>query len=86
MARPFLKLRARLAENGYTQQDMQRRLGLGSSTVSRRFNGVEEWRLTEIWEIMEWLDIPAQQMHEYFPKYGINEKGVKRIKPLKRLA
>ena len=80
MARPFNKLRGLMQEYEIQQKHLARELNMGITSVSRRMSGSEEWRLDEIWKVMELLHIPACKMHEYFPAQGINEPGVSRPK------
>lgn len=80
MARPYNKLRALLREYDLEQEDLARQLNISKSSLSRRMMGRGEWQLSEVWQVMEYLQIPANRMHEYFPKQGINEPGVFRTK------
>lgn len=80
MARPFGKLRGLLKEYDLDQKDFARMLYISETALSRRMSGRGDWLLSEIWQAMEILHIPANKMHEYFPKQGINEPGVIRPK------
>jgi len=78
MARPFKKLRDMLHENEITQVDLARYLGLGTATVSNRLCNREEWRLEEMYMVMDMLHLPHTMLTELFPRKGINEAGVTR--------
>lgn len=80
MARPFNKLRGLLREYDLECKDLADVLNISKASVSRRMNALGEWQLSEIWQVMEYLRIPANRMHEYFPMKGINEPGVVRTK------
>lgn len=83
MARPFGKLRALLAENDMTQEELARVMNLGRNAISDRMRGVVEWNLQEIWFVLRYFQIPANKMHEYFPENGQNEPGAAHRKPVR---
>lgn len=86
MARPFLKLRERLHDYEIDQVRLSRELLLSVRTVSLCMSAHRPWDLDAIYKIMEILEIPAGQMHKYFPKDGQNEAGCNRGSPSSRLA
>jgi transposase len=80
MAKPFNKLRAAFRENDLTQADVATESGIDVPGLSRRLNCKMEWRLDEMYIIMDLIHQPYHRLHEYFPRNGINESGTKRRK------
>lgn len=78
MARPFHKLRVRLTEFDYTQEDVARKTQLGVASVSARMNAHKPWNLDEMYAILDMIGEPPSRMHEYFPRGGQNEAGCQR--------
>ena len=60
------KLRGRLVEYGYTQQDFAQLLGISQSTVSMKLNNVTDFTSGEIFHIAEVLNIPREEIGDYF--------------------
>ena len=52
----FAKVRAKLAEEGYTQRDIAKLLGLTPSAVNAKFQGRADFTLREIVEICNFLN------------------------------
>ena len=61
------KLREAMKENGISQEYLGELLNLSSSCISKRMRGVVEWRINEIYEVLDILRIPYSQLQEYFP-------------------
>lgn len=80
MARPFCKLRGAFSEYGMTLADVALETGIDVPGLSRRLNCKTAWRLDEMYTIMDLIHQPYHRIHEYFPRDGINEPGVKRRK------
>lgn len=83
MARPYARLRGKLAQYELTNDLLARKLLLTPSTVSRKLNGHSPWTSDEMWQIMELVGEPAHLMHRLFPKDGQNEEGCTRMKGVK---
>lgn len=62
----YNKLKGRLVEYGYKQQDLAQLLGVSTSTVSQKLNSVTDFSASEMLCIMEWLDIPKENIVDYF--------------------
>ena len=73
MARPFGLLRGKMMACQVTQEDIARRLMLSRKSVSQRFAGHEEWKLSECYEVLAMLDVADKKLSEYFPRGGRNE-------------
>lgn len=73
MARLYGKLRGLMREFGDTQDDVARALLLSRISVSNRLRGTAEWRLDEMYALMDRYHVPHDQLHMVFPKGGRNE-------------
>ena len=73
MARLYSKLRGLMREFGDTQDDVARALLLSRISVSNRLRGTAEWRLDEMYALMDRYHVPHDRLHEVFPKGGRNE-------------
>lgn len=73
MARLYGKLRGLMHEFGDTQDDLARALLLARVSVSNRMRGKQEWKLCEMYALMDRYNVPHDRLHEVFPKGGRNE-------------
>lgn len=73
MARLFSKLRGLMRKYGDTQDDLARVLLLGRASVSNRMRGAADWKLGEMYALMDRYHVPHDRLHEVFPKGGRNE-------------
>ena len=73
MARLYSKLRGLMREFGDTQDDVARALLLSRISVSNRLRGAAEWRLDEMYALMDRYHVPNDRLHEVFPKDGRTE-------------
>ena len=64
----FKKLRVRMHECEKSQADIADKLELTPPTVSMHFNGRLQWKLWQVYAVCELLDIPYNEIPEYFPK------------------
>lgn len=78
MAKPFHKLRMRLMEFDYTQEDIARQTRLCLASVSARMMAKKPWSLDEMYILLDMIGEPPSRMHEYFPRNGQNEPGCRR--------
>ena len=62
----YNKLKGRIVEYGHTQGDLAQLLGLHKSTISSKFNNTSDFTSSEMLYIMEWLDIPKEEVGDYF--------------------
>lgn len=76
---PFAKLRGRMHEYGATYETLGGVLNLSVSAIGERFCNVTPFSLPEMYRLMDFLEIPENLMHEYFPKNG-------GVKPRKKAA
>ena len=73
MARLYSKLRGLMREFGDTQDDVARALLHSRISVSNRLRGTAEWKLGEMYALMDRYHVPHDRLHEVFPKGGRNE-------------
>ena len=73
MARLYSKLRGLMREFGDTQDDIARALLLSRASVTNKMRGAAEWRLDEMYALMDRYHVPHDRLHEVFPKGGMNE-------------
>lgn len=66
----YRKLRALMAANGDLQKDLADMLGICQQAVSFRFSGRSDWRLTEMYAIMDRYNMPYNQLHLVFPPWA----------------
>lgn len=64
------KLRGRMAEMDMDLAHMARTIRRGRSASSARLNGHESWCLDEVYALCRELDIPVEQIADYFPEGG----------------
>ena len=73
MARPYSKLRGLMQEHGDTREDVARFLKLAVPTISMRMNCKLDWRISEMYALMDRYHVPYSKLHEVFPQGGRNE-------------
>lgn len=64
----FLKLRTAIMAKDVKQEDLAALIGISSSTFSKKMNGLSAWTFWEGYELCRALNIPDQQLSEYFPR------------------
>lgn len=52
----YKRLKGLMAENNLNQDAMAKKLGLSYAAFNRKFNGKDEFRMSEILKIMEMFD------------------------------
>lgn len=62
----YSKLKGRIKEKGFTQEDIANNLGINKSTISLRLNNQSLFVQDEINEIIKLLEIPGEEIKEYF--------------------
>lgn len=70
MARPFAKLRSLMVENDDTQDDLARLLLIDRSGISSRMNNRAEWKIGEMYAIMNRYHLPHDLLNQVFPMNG----------------
>ncbi len=57
-------LRAKITENGFTQEQIAQKLGISVASLNKRINNKSQFRADEIWELKTILNI--KDMVPYF--------------------
>lgn len=70
MAKTYAKLRGLMVQNDDTQRDLARLLLLKPQSISDRMSNRSEWKLSEMYAIMNRYHVPHEQLHEVFPEGG----------------
>ena len=60
------KLRGRVKEFGYRQEDVAKKIGINKSTMSAKLNNVSAFTADEIDDICRLLDISKHEIGAYF--------------------
>lgn len=62
----YSKLKGRIREKGYIQDDIARAINNNRSTFSLKLNNKYLFNQDEIVAIVKFLDIPAEELQDYF--------------------
>lgn len=76
MSRPYSVLRGLMKANDETQTDLCRLLLISRSALSARFNGTTEWKLGEMYAILNHYGVPHEFLSKVFPINGLNSQTV----------
>jgi hypothetical protein len=79
MSRPYAKLRGLMRENDDTQADLARLLLLSPQSVSDRMNNRAEWKLGEMYAVLNRYYVPHDQLNEVFPMGGASVQPGKHL-------
>lgn len=60
------KLKGKIKEKGYTQEDVAKHINIAPSTFSIKINSSVFFNQDEIYQIANFLQIPNEQYREYF--------------------
>lgn len=60
------KLKGKIKEKGYTQEDVAKHINIAPSTFSTKINGSVFFNQDEIHQIAIFLQVPDEQYKEYF--------------------
>lgn len=74
MYRPFKKLRLRMVEMDYNQEDLAKATGICKSTLSLRIRALAPFDAPQIAAICKVLNIPTDQIGAYFFEDAPKEK------------
>ena len=66
MYQPYHKLRVRFAEMEMRQSDVAQAAGMAKSTMTARMKGSQPWTSAEITRVAAVLNIPREQIGEFF--------------------
>jgi hypothetical protein len=73
MAKPYAKLRGLMAENDDTQRDLARLLLLSPQSISDRMSNRADWKIGEMYAILNHYRVPHANLNQVFPMNGKNE-------------
>ena len=62
----FSKLVGRMAEKHLSQETVAKALGITCVTLRRKLKGDNDWKLTEMYRLIELLAIPYEEFFDYF--------------------
>lgn len=68
--KPYAKLRGLLKEYGYTQADIARKLGCGTTYLNNAINARAVWQLDYCYTILDMFRIDHSELTTYFPAGG----------------
>lgn len=71
------KLRIRILEYYDTQRSFAEALGMSQNLLSYRLQGRTQFRSDEIYKVCQMLDIPQEQIGEYFFNFAAQKKQEK---------
>lgn len=63
----FVELEIELMRHKVMKKDLAQILGMSSTYISNRFNGQQEWQLSDCYAILDYLKIPHERFTELFP-------------------
>ncbi|MCM0708286.1 hypothetical protein NBH08_25760 [Faecalicatena sp. BF-R-105] len=75
MPKPYYRLRFELHERDIDQVTLAEKLHRGDSYISDRMNGKGSWSLREAFEMMRLLDVPLEQIADYFPPGDVGRRN-----------
>lgn len=62
----YSKLRGKIREKRYTQEEFAKQIGIGYVSLSKRLNNQLEFSSSEIFKSCHVLEIPADEISAYF--------------------
>ena len=76
--RPYWLLRGKMFEKDVKGYDIANLLGCGNGYVSERLTGKRSFTIEEAYKILDYLDLPAEDIFTYFPPNKGETKPVRR--------
>lgn len=74
--RPYAKLRGKMAEMDINNTALANYIGRSSGYISTHLNNKYSWEIDVAYKILELLEVPKEQIVEYFPPNGgLPQKG-----------
>ena len=76
MRRPsrYKLLRSVMADQDISTYDLGELFKKSSRCINDKLSGAVPWTLPEIYRVLDFLELPHDQLHRYFPPNGISEK------------
>lgn len=66
----FRKLRGKMRELDVDQRYIADKLGVSAVCVSQKMTGKHQWKLDEMYALMDFMREPYDKLNEFFPKGG----------------
>lgn len=74
--KPHALLRGRMKERDATGHWLSRKMQMSEATFSHKMNGKAAWTIYEVYWLMDYLGIPRERLHDYFPDYRHLKKTI----------
>lgn len=70
----YRRLRGALIAAGLTHEDLADALRISPTSISNRFRGRQDWRISEMYAVLSYLKIEAPEtvLGLYFPQDGLD--------------
>ncbi len=78
--RPYSKLRGKMTEMDITGEMLANYLNVSKTYISNRLNHKLSWNIDEIYIVMDYLQIPREEIFDYFPPDAGIKRKAKRLK------
>ena len=78
MARLFSRLRKVMVNVDADAYVLARKLGVSKTTISKKLNGHTQWKLDEMYAVLDLLGRSTSDLPALFPPSGQNEEGCSR--------
>lgn len=79
--RRYERLRKKMREEGFTGNDLARWMGMNPNSISARMTGRVSWSLSEAYQILDYLNVPCEELYDYFPPGGKDAELTGRMSP-----
>lgn len=82
MRRPsrYKLLRSVMAEQDISTYDLGELFRKSPRCINDKLSGAVPWTLPEIYRLLDFLELPHDQLHKYFPPNGMAEKSEEKPK------
>lgn len=68
MTEKYILLKAKMIENGVTESQLSKHFGKSKFYFSQKINEMHPWKLSDVYDLCDFLQIPYDEIHVYFPK------------------
>jgi len=68
--KPFAKLRGAMVEKDVDGNALANYLNRSAAYISRRMNELASWEVEEAYKVMDFLELPREEIFSYFPPNG----------------
>lgn len=67
----FDEYRKEMREQGKSIRGLARYMGKSESSLTKKFTGVNSFRVDEVYGAMEYINKPLYELPKYFPRYEV---------------